>query len=1082
VKHFFQDTNRISSIFSSYKPFIAVQKRLKLNPDRISISGINSTAQLGVFVASLRKNSSSSYLIVFHNPEELETFLGDLEAFTSSDSIAIIPEINITTEDHSSQKINEFLLNDAIHKIVNKNAKIIITTINALNETFPDYDEYKESVFRIKTGSCLSREQLLEKLESLQYSREFIVEYPGEYSVRGDIVDIYPTGNQQPYRIEFFDDIVESIRIFNVSSQETILKSKTMDLFPNIISNVDYCGSLVDYLPENSIIVLTHSDTHTEDIRTAFQDNVLSTFYTTIYLNDFVSSDINFVFNSPVLKIKGLESLHKHINSLNINDMGRNIFLFCSDEGQKDRLSLLVKEKGVIYIGAHLSTSFEIPEIGLFIYSDLEIFSKRQKPRSFSFLPAGIEHTKINPSEIQYNDLVVHLDYGIGSYIGLKKVSAFGATRECLVLAFQGGDNVLVPLEKMSLVHKYHATGGFVPKISKLGGGEWDRIKLRTRRSIEELSDEIIDLYSRRMQTSGFSYSKDSEFQMNMEAEFAFEETVDQSHVIDEIKADMETSTPMDRLLCGDVGFGKTEVAIRAAFKAVSDSKQVAILTPTTILADQHYISFKKRLEKYPISIGLLSRFVKKPQQKQTIKKLSDGTIDIVIGTHRLLSSDIQFSDLGLLIIDEEHRFGVKDKDKIKKYRTDIDVLSLSATPIPRSLHFSLIGARDFSLINTPPKERLPVLTEIISFDKNIIKNSVYHEINRSGQVFFVHNEVKTIASITLTLQKMFPDLIIRFIHGQMSETLIEPIMLDFMNNKINILVTTAIIESGIDIPNANTIFINKAQNLGLSQLYQLRGRVGRLNRQAYAYLIVSSLTHLNPTAVKRLQTIKRHTALGSGYSIALEDLEIRGAGNVFGLEQSGNIHAIGYDLYVKILQDALSEKKEKFDTDVVVAKTAPVEDVNITFPFPAFFPEDYISSESLRLKYYKSLVSLKTFEEVVSLQANIIDIFGRLPEEVNNLFDLITIKLYCSHIGIKKLILKNDRYHLIFSENHAFQDSFTLISALKTLSSNLSLSYKFVPSDSLLFVLYLRKGKNIDLIKQFLYHLGGKLNLQGNL
>ncbi|MCK4640557.1 MAG: DEAD/DEAH box helicase, partial [Candidatus Marinimicrobia bacterium] len=613
---------------------------------------------------------------------------------------------------------------------------------------------------------------------------------------------------------------------------------------------------------------------------------------TFIHFNDLGSSNLHFSAVSPVSGIRGLAALEKHVNALYINSLKNNVFLFCANDSQQSRLSTLLQSETISVISAPLSNSFEIPDINLFVYTDIDIFDKKRKTKTFNFLPEDVQHSAFNPDEINVNDLLVHLDYGVGKYVGLNKVDAFGSTRECLVIAYDDGDKVFVPLEKMTVVHKYRSAGGFVPKLSKLGSGEWDRLKLRTKRSIEDVSQEIIELYSMRLKSTGFAYSKDNDFQLSMEAEFSFEETPDQLKAILDIKKDMESDLPMDRLLCGDVGFGKTEVAIRAAFKAVNDSKQVVILAPTTILSDQHFVSFTKRLNKYPISIALLSRFVKKADQKRVLQDLSDNKIDVVIGTHRLLSKDIKFSDLGLLIIDEEHRFGVKDKDRIKKFRANIDVLSLSATPIPRSLHFSLIGARDFSLINTPPKERLPIFTETVSFDKNIIVRAVYHEISRGGQVFFVHNEIKTIASITASLEKMFPDLIIRFVHGQMPEKLLEPIMLDFINNNIHVLVTTAIIESGIDIPNANTIFINNSQNFGLSQLYQLRGRVGRHNRRAYAYLIVSNPSRLSPQAIKRLQTIQRHTSLGSGYSIAIEDLEIRGTGNVFGLEQSGNIHA----------------------------------------------------------------------------------------------------------------------------------------------------------------------------------------------
>ncbi len=833
----------------------------------------------------------------------------------------------------------------------------------------------------------------------------------------------------------------------------------------------------MSHLPDDALVLLPHSDIHHDCVKNLLEKHDQISSRTFIHFNDLGSSNLHFSAVSPVSGIRGLAALEKHVNALYINSLKNNVFLFCANDSQQSRLSTLLQSETISVISAPLSNSFEIPDINLFVYTDIDLFDKKRKTKTFNFLPEDVQHSAFNPDEINVNDLLVHLDYGVGKYVGLNKVDAFGSTRECLVIAYDDGDKVFVPLEKMTVVHKYRSAGGFVPKLSKLGSGEWDRLKLRTKRSIEDVSQEIIELYSMRLKSTGFAYSKDNDFQLSMEAEFSFEETPDQLKAILDIKKDMESDLPMDRLLCGDVGFGKTEVAIRAAFKAVNDSKQVVILAPTTILSDQHFVSFTKRLNKYPISIALLSRFVKKADQKRVLQDLSDNKIDVVIGTHRLLSKDIKFSDLGLLIIDEEHRFGVKDKDRIKKFRANIDVLSLSATPIPRSLHFSLIGARDFSLINTPPKERLPIFTETVSFDKNIIVRAVYHEISRGGQVFFVHNEIKTIASITASLEKMFPDLIIRFVHGQMPEKLLEPIMLDFINNNIHVLVTTAIIESGIDIPNANTIFINNSQNFGLSQLYQLRGRVGRHNRRAYAYLIVSNPSRLSPQAIKRLQTIQRHTSLGSGYSIAIEDLEIRGTGNVFGLEQSGNIHAVGYDLYIKILNGALSEIK---DTIAGSEKQIfpVVEEVAVTFPYPSYFPEQYISSDSLRLNYYKKLCSTKTIADIQQIQSEVIDIFGKLPAEGENLFDLSIIKIYCSLTGIYKIVFYNNRCSCYFQNNHPFKESRTLLTLLKEISDALEISYKFIPSKDLQFVLFYKKSGDVSTIKQFLYLLRGKLNL----
>jgi len=1078
VKHSQSPISQLTKTFSSYEPFVQSIRRLEAKAGNLSISGLNTTTLISVFSSALFEAIKKPLLILFNDPVESEAFRDDLESFLSHDSIACFPDqVSSEPDGYSPEHINLHLVDSALQTLSSNNLCIAISTYEGLDRCLPSPDFLKQKSVLLKTDLHFTRENLIANLQHFEYQREYSVEFPMEYAVRGDIVDFFPSGHQHPLRIEFFGDTISSIRIFDAETQLTLEKLETFSVHPPSTISDGQISGLLSYLSEDALVLLPHSDTHHDGVKNLLEKHDQISSRTFIHLNDLGASDLHFSAASPVSGIRGLTAFEKHVNALYINSLKNNIFLFCTSDGQQSRLSTLLRSETISIVSAPLSKSFEIPDINLFVYTDIDIFDKKRKTKTFNFLPEDVQHTAFNPDEININDLVVHLDYGIGKYVGLNKVSAFGSARECLIIAYDGGDKVFVPLEKMTVVHKYRSAGGFSPKLSKLGSGDWDRVKLRTKKSIEDVSQEIIELYSERLSSTGFAYSKDNDFQLSMEAEFSFEETPDQLKAILDIKRDMESYLPMDRLLCGDVGFGKTEVAIRAAFKAVNDSKQVVILAPTTILADQHFVSFTKRLNKYPISIALLSRFVKKSDQQRVLKNLADNKIDIVIGTHRLLSKDIKFSDLGLLIIDEEHRFGVKDKDRIKNFRSNVDVLSLSATPIPRSLHFSLIGARDFSLINTPPKERLPIFTKTISFDKNIIVNAVHYEISRGGQVFFVHNEIKTIASITASLEKLFPDMTIRYVHGQMSEKLLEPIMLDFINNNIHILVTTAIIESGIDIPNANTIFINKAQNFGLSQLYQLRGRVGRHNRRAYAYLIASNPSRLSPQAIKRLQTIQRHTSLGSGYSIAIEDLEIRGAGNVFGLEQSGNIHAVGYDLYIKILNRSLSELKDE-SIHYEEQKIPVAEEIAITFPYPCYFPESYISSESLRLNYYKKLCSTTMIADIQQIQSEVIDIFGKLPAEGENLFDLAIIKMYCSLTGIYKILFYNNRCNCCFRNNHPFKESSTLLTILKEISEDLDVSCKFVPGKDLQFVLFYKKSRGAATIKQFLYLLGDKLNL----
>lgn len=1068
-----KDFEKLFTAFASIPPLPQLIQKIRRPHFQLSISGLDTDSLLSLFCITLIHRSRFCPLVIFSNPSKSEAFLSDIESFLPPKSIAFFPDT------FSNDDYKRFLVNDTAHKILAREAKIIIASIDSFALRLPGSDSILQASLTLKTGLHFSKQMLIEELSSFHYQRQFSVGYPGEFAARGEIVDIYPYGSAHPCRIEYFADTIESIRTFDKESLQTLQSKNKITLFPIITDSDENSASLSDYLPDNTLPLLSDYDTNPESYEKLLErENSLSAF-STIHLNNLKNADLQMAFKPVAKNIRGLGAFKNHINYLFNNHLCNNVFFFCSDSGQKQRIAALLHDQPITVFDRPLSTGFESPAHGFFLYTDTEIFSRRQKTRSFSFLPRDVVHTKFDSTEISYNDFIVHHDYGIGRYQGLTRVNAFGAERECLVLTYAGNDKVYVPLEKMTLVHKYRTSGNLPPKISRLGSPEWDRIKLTTRRSIESLSKEIIELYSKRLNSEGFQYSPDNELQLAMETEFPYEETPDQITAINEIKKDMETSVPMDRLLCGDVGFGKTEVAIRAAFKAVNDSRQVAILTPTTILADQHYFTFKKRLEKYPVTVERLSRFVNPSDQRNILKNLSSGNIDIIIGTHRLLSKDVCFADLGLLIIDEEHRFGVKDKDKIKRYRTSIDVLSLSATPIPRSLHFSLIGARDFSLITTPPKERLPIFTEIISFDKNIIKNAVNREISRNGQIFFVHNEIKTIAALADSLRQIFPGLNIQYIHGQMSEETIEPVMADFINNKVHILLTTAIIESGIDIPNANTIFINKAENLGLSQLYQLRGRVGRLDRQAYAYLITSHPSKLNPNAIKRLQSIKRHTALGSGYMISLEDLEIRGSGNIFGVEQSGNIHAIGYDLYLKILQDSLTDIKTEIPETDSRKPTAPEKDINIVFPFPAYIPEEYVASESLRLSYYKQLTSFIAPEEIDNLRNVISDIFGRPPLEMENLYSLIAIKLDCRRLGIFKLKYDNNLCRIYFDAENPFGATTDLIQYLKSTASELKISYKFIPSKQLLFAIYLNKQDQITPVKQFLYHLRGNLNLR---
>jgi transcription-repair coupling factor (superfamily II helicase) len=686
----------------------------------------------------------------------------------------------------------------------------------------------------------------------------------------------------------------------------------------------------------------------------------------------------------------------------------QKIFIFCDNVGQKDRLAEILEDLAdhILWEIKNLSGGFCIPETNLVVLTDHQIFSRyfwRRRKRRFN---EGIALSSY--SALSVGDFVVHIDHGIGRYAGLETLEVDRRKRECLKLLYQGEDKLYVPIEEFNRVHRFVGKEG-TPTLSKLGGTAWDNLKKRTKKSIQDMAQDLIQLYAERKAKAGLKFSPDTVWQKELEASFIYEETPDQLSAIDAVKTDMELTTPADRLICGDVGYGKTEVAVRAAFKAVMDGKQVAVLVPTTILAQQHFVTFSERLKSFPVNVAMLSRFKSRKEQKRIIEDSKEGKVDVVIGTHRLIQKDVQFKDLGLLIIDEEQRFGVAHKEKIKKLRRLVDVVTLTATPIPRTLQLSLLGARDMSIINTPPKERLPIHTEIVVFDKKLIADAILREVDRGGQVYFVHNRVQTIEAMYRFLQDLVPQIRIAIAHGQMEESLLEAVMLDFLNHRYDLLLVTSIIESGIDIPNVNTVIIDRADRFGLAQLYQLRGRVGRSNVRAYAYLLIPKVKLLTQTARKRLKALEQFTQLGSGFHLAMRDLEIRGAGNLLGPQQHGFIEEVGFDLYCRLLDEAVKELKGE-----------PVErlpEVKMEFDLDIYIPESYISDSQQRVEVYRKLSEAKSVEEIKEVEEEIIDRFGIPQKEVQDLFNFTSAKITASRLGISRLSLKKDVLSLQFSE-----------------------------------------------------------------
>lgn len=684
----------------------------------------------------------------------------------------------------------------------------------------------------------------------------------------------------------------------------------------------------------------------------------------------------------------------------------QKVHIFCDNLGQRDRLSELLDHDAVgvnLEVGI-ISSGFSFPEIDLVTLTDHQVFSRYFRRRRTRRFNEGIALSSY--SALSLGDFVVHIDFGIGKYAGLESLLVDQRRRECLKLLYLGGDKLYVPIEEFNRVHKFVGKEG-APTLSRLGGTSWEKLKRRTKKAIQDMAQELIEIYAERKAKPGFAFSTDSVWQKELEASFIYEETPDQLSAIEAVKQDMEKEIPVDRLICGDVGYGKTEVAIRAAFKCMMDGKQVAVLVPTTILAQQHFVTFSERLREYPVNIEMLSRFKSRKQQKEIVEGLKKGQVDVVIGTHRLLSGDIRFKDLGLVIIDEEQRFGVTHKERLKKLRRLVDVLTLTATPIPRTLQFSLFGARDISIINTPPKDRLPIHTEIVKFDKELIAEAILREVDRGGQIYFVHNRVQSIEAMYRFLKNLIPQVRIAIAHGQMEERNLERVMLEFLDHRYDCLLVTSIIESGIDIPTVNTIIINRADKFGLAQLYQLRGRVGRSGTKAYAYLLIPQVKLLNPTARKRLKALEQFTQLGSGFHLALRDLEIRGAGNLLGPQQHGFIEEVGFDLYCKLLDEAVRELKGE--------KIQKQPEVKMEFDLDIYIPQSYIPDSQQRVEIYRKLSEAKSVEEVDVIEEELSDRFGKLKKEVKDLLEFTCAKIISSLKGISRVSLKKDILMLEF-------------------------------------------------------------------
>ena len=1087
----------------SSEEFIELESYIKGDKHPIEIEGLSESGKSYV-INGIYEVSNKPVVIITNSDMEAKNLYEDLNLYLSNVYYFPAKEIVFYNVDAISGDLRWARLN-VIKEILSNNKNIIVTSIDAFAARYTPKDLFKTHTVSISVGDEVDFKELSKILVEAGYDRVDVVEGKGEFSLRGGLLDLFPTNSIYPYRIELFGDEIDSIRTFNTESQRSIEKVNCIEVFPAKEIIID--DEIIDYAlsnireeldltlknnkdKERGIKLNTIISKNLEELRETHDfetiDSYLPLFYKKSeslfdYLEDYIfvlddkvrclgkldstylefnenysiflqrgdilpsqgklllekeelidllEEKINITmdainkgggFLSPIRKIEINSAILHHYQGqldLLIEDIlkkkkdGYRTVILSGTRVRGERLVSTLREREIessyrdniesIALGevvitfGNLLKGFECPKYKTCVISDKEVFGEAKRKLSKSKSKSkGVSKIK-SFAELKPGDYVVHVNHGIGVYKGIKQIEVSGHKRDYLDIVYDKGDKLYVPVDQLDLVQKYIGSEGKSPKVNKLGGAEWQKAKSKVKKSINEIAEDLVKLYAARAAVKGYKYSKDTEWQMQFEDEFPFQETPDQLSSIEEIKKDMESDKPMDRLLCGDVGYGKTEVALRAAFKAVMEGKQVAFLVPTTILAEQHYKNMIKRFSDFPIKIDMVSRFRTTKEQKSTLQSVKEGNVDILVGTHRLVSKDIVFKDLGLLIVDEEQRFGVAQKEKIKNLKKNVDVLTLSATPIPRTLHMSLTGVRDISVIEPPPEERYPIQTYVVDQNDQLIRDAIMREIGRGGQVYFVYNRVEDIEKIANYIKNLVPESRVGVAHGQMTERQLEKEMLDFMTNEYNVLVCTTIIETGIDIQNVNTIIIYNADKMGLSQLYQLRGRVGRSNRIAYAYLLYTKDKVLTEVAEKRLKALKDFTELGSGFKIAMRDLEIRGAGNMMGSAQHGHMAAIGYDLYCRMLEDTVKLIKGDIDKE-------PIE-TTVDLKVDAYIPSSYIEDEMQKIEVYKKIAAIESIDEYMDIKEELEDRYSDIPDPVYNLMDIAYIKSRAKLLSIEEI------------------------------------------------------------------------------
>jgi len=1086
---------------------------IRVPKSRVQVKGVIGSG-LGVVVGSLFQSHAHPHVFVFSNDEDAFDFFADLNNILEGKTICFYPG-SFKRKFQAATYEDSLVLERAetLNRLKNNKNQLIVTTADAIAEWVMDEQELESNTYEIKQQSNLDIDFFIEFLNEHQFERVDFVYEPGTYSIRGGIIDVFSFSNEQPYRIELDEDIIESIRIFNPNDQLSLKKVDHFYIIPHIQKTKNKNQDFFQYLPTDTAIWFQDINLAKEQLNVGIEKadkwfssnpehelNFTDTASIWISSSEFLKLINPFVIvefgtqkhfkqhgHELVFQMSPQPAFHKNFKLLiaNLNQNAalniKNI-IFSESSRQIERLYTIFEDLDgkvqfdPIYHG--LSNGFIDLDLNLACYTERLIFDRNNRTRHRASYSGNKILSLKELKELKPGDYVTHIDHGIGKFAGLEKLEINGHLQEAVRLVYKNDDLLYVSINSLHKITKYVGKEGTAPKMNKLGSDAWEKLKTSTKKKVKDIARDLIKLYAKRKAQSGHAFQPDNFMQIELEASFMYEDTPDQLKATLALKKDMESPHPMDRLICGDVGFGKTEVAIRAAFKAICDSKQVAVLVPTTILANQHYRTFKERLKDFPCTIDYVNRFKSAAETKKVLEDVKNGKIDLLIGTHKLLGKAIQFKDLGLLIIDEEQKFGVAAKEKLKALKTNVDTLTLTATPIPRTLHFSLMGARDLSVINTPPPNRQPVNTELHNYNESIIQEAISNEVGRGGQVFFVHHRVKDIYEVADNIARICPGVKVGIAHGQLEGEKLEDVMIKFIEGEYDVLVATTIIEAGLDIPNANTIIINNANMFGLSDLHQMRGRVGRSNKKAFCYLLVPGIISLTNDARRRLQAIEEFSDLGSGFNVAMRDLDIRGAGNLLGGEQSGFIAEIGFEMYHKILDEAIHELKEDEFAELFQNedKSYKLEarDCNLETDFEALIPDRYIRNPAERLAIYNQLALLKSEENILEFKNGLVDRFGKSPKQVEDLLDLIRVRELGKKIGFERMVLKSNRMSAYFpsEQNQTYFQSEKFAQILSHVQRySFKMNLKQVGNSLLLHI------QPIHTIQQALHELNGLFN-----